>query len=169
MMYVVGNKPHRWRSRCGFSLIEIIVVIAIMSGAMVVAVGLSRHGLAGLHLKGSAHDVVATLRYAREQAVSRQSLFKVVFQVADNRLFLTDELEQFRKPVALNTDVKFRRVRIDGLDVHNRDMVGEVVFFPNGGSNSAEIVLENRKGAKTKIITDILTGAAKVVPTGPGD
>ena len=170
MTYAIGNKPGRpVRAARGFSLVEIIVVIAIISIAMGLTLGLTRYGLAGLHLKGSARDIVTTLRYARERAVAQQATLKVVFQMNENRLYLTDEMNRSRRPLQLNQDVRFRRVRVEGLDIQNRDMVAEIGFFPNGSSTSAEIVLENKKGTKAKIITDLLTGAAKIVPAGPGD
>src|SRR5262249_10729147 len=144
MIYAVGSKRRRPASASGFSLIELIVVLIIMGAATGITVGLWK-GLAGLHLKGSGRDVVTALRYARERAISQQMGMKVVFQLTEQRLFLMDEQGRpFRRPLQLNPDVRFRSVRIDGLDLRNRDLAGELNFFPNGGSNRAEIVLENR-------------------------
>src|SRR5262249_54274790 len=124
-----------------------------------------------LHLKGAARDIVTTLRYARERAVSQQVMYKVIIQTGENenRVTITDDMNRGRRTLQLSSDVWFRRVRINGLDIRNRDMVAEIGFFPNGSSTSAEMVLENKKGSKAKIVTDLLTGAAKVVPADPRD
>ena len=153
----------------GFSLVELLVVLVIIGAAMGLLAGFTRSGLSGLHLRGSARDLVATLRYARERAVTQQVTHKVVFSMQDHKLYVADELERSRRPLQLNPDVRFRRIRIDGVDVRGRDLIGEIVFLPNGSSNPAEIVLENSRGGKMKVVTDLLTGAAKTVPLGPGD
>lgn len=169
MIYAMGKRSVRRPKARGFSLIELLVVLVIMGIALGLTLGLSRYGLTGLHLKGSARDIVTTLRYARERSVAQQAMYKVVFQMSENRVYLTDEMNRSRRAMQLNPDVWFRHVRVEGLDIRNREMVAEIGFFPNGSSTNAEIILENKKGARIKIVTDLLTGAAKIVPLGPGD
>jgi Tfp pilus assembly protein FimT len=127
------------------------------------------HGLDSLRLRASARHVASTLRYAREKAITTQTIYKVGFQVEQNQFYLADEAEVNRKSFSLDKDVRFKSVKIDGAEAAGRARMGEryvlsseINFFPNGSSNSGEIILETAKGSKERIVTDILTGIAKV-------
>lgn len=161
----VGN------SHKGFTLVEIIVVLLIIglaAGTMSLTMG---RGLDSIRLRSSARQIANTLRYAREKAITGQTVYKVGFEVEQNLFYMADEMETTKKSCPLDKDVRFKSVKIDGVESRGKAHAGErfvsvseIYFLPNGSSNSGEIILETAKGSKMKITTDVLTGIAKVVP-----
>ena len=57
------------RTSRGFSLIEIVVVIALIAGATALVAGLLNAGLPGQQLRGAARELAAQMRFARAQAI----------------------------------------------------------------------------------------------------
>lgn len=154
----------------GFTLIELIMVVFILGLAFGIAGVKLSQGLDGLYLKASAKDIVTTLRYAREKAIAEQIVYKVGFDVERNQVYLADEVET-KKTIHLNEKIRLSQVKIDEVEVKARqqigagiylDQVGEISFYPTGSSNKGEIILENTKGSKLRVVTDFLTGSARI-------
>ena len=79
----------RARSICAFTLVEILIVVVIMgiAGALVVP-QLSNAGQ--MTIQAAARMAIADVLYAQGEAVARQSVYKVVFDVDGNSYQLTD-------------------------------------------------------------------------------
>jgi prepilin-type N-terminal cleavage/methylation domain-containing protein len=81
---------HPWaraRSAQGFSLIELIVVVAIMGVLASVAIGITPGIINTAKGQGGASQVSAALRRAREMAVSRRRNVRVTFQGTNQVVF----------------------------------------------------------------------------------
>ena len=76
-------------SRCGFTLVEVLVVVVIIaiSGAVVVPLML-RGGQLGL--QAAVRAVIADMLYAQNDAVAYQTVRQVVFESQGNRYRITD-------------------------------------------------------------------------------
>lgn len=71
--------------RSGFTLVELLVVLAIMAGVF----GLAAYGFAGHNarrqaVQGAAHELAATFRTARALAMERKATFAVVFHLQND-------------------------------------------------------------------------------------
>lgn len=72
----------------GFSLIELVIVLVIMSFVFaVVGPGIMR-GLSGVTLKTAVKKVASALRYAHSQAVNRAQPYSVIFDQNQNRIVI---------------------------------------------------------------------------------
>ncbi|HUT85120.1 MAG TPA: prepilin-type N-terminal cleavage/methylation domain-containing protein, partial [Thermodesulfobacteriota bacterium] len=78
----------KWHSK-GFTLIELIIVLVIVSiMAAMVSPTISR-SLASLQLKTAARKVAAALRYARTQAIAQAEDYQAVFSFDERQVTIS--------------------------------------------------------------------------------
>jgi general secretion pathway protein H len=140
--------------RSGFSLIELIVVLAVMGFVLVLIVGYKAPWSSALNLRGTAAELAAGLRLARSEAI------------ADNR------------PVVLAVDLANHRYRIDSAPMRQiptrlsialltvngerrTATIGDIRFNPDGSSTGGRIVLADG-GRRIAVGVDWLTGRVTV-------
>ncbi len=70
----------------GFTLIELVVVLVIMSFLFAIVGPAVMKGLSGITLKTAVKKVASALRYARSQAVNRDQSYSVIFDREQNRV-----------------------------------------------------------------------------------
>jgi general secretion pathway protein H len=119
----------------GFTLLELLVVLAIATLLLAIAPPLITSAIPGVELKTSARRVAAGLRLAREEAIrsGRDITFTLDLQAR------TFEVEgRFRKG-KLPQDLKLK------LEAAQKEMLdedrGAVRFFPDGSSTGGRVIL----------------------------
>jgi general secretion pathway protein H len=132
----------------GFSLVELIVVIAILSVALTAAVPLAtslRHSMA---LDVAAREVTLGLRAARSAAI---------YGNKEANFMLDGATGQYWSDVAPVN----KRLPAQVVVSSAQRTVGQIRFFPDGGASGGTIVLrEARRSAAIEI--DALTGRTSV-------
>ena len=125
--------------RGGFTLLELVVVLAIVAAvAGVVAVQLSSASGA-VHVKAAARELASALRYARSRAIAEQRETAVVLDARKHRY----------PGVALELVVG----QAEALDEHR----GAVRFYPDGSSSGARLRL--MAGGRSQVVdVDWMTG-----------
>ena len=93
------NKSRRIRAAGGFSLIELIIVLAIMALVLGMAAPRIAKDMAVLHLRTTAKQVAASLRWARSQALSTGKTYNAIFDCNGQRVIISDYAG------ALDTDI----------------------------------------------------------------
>jgi general secretion pathway protein H len=138
----------------GFSLIELLVVLAVMGFALVLIAGYKAPWSRSLGLAGTAAELASGLRLARSQAI------------ADNR------------PVAFALDLSCHRYRVGGeaprslpaemsialLTVNGEKLgatLGDIRFNPDGSSTGGRITLADGT-RRVAVGVDWLTGRVTV-------
>jgi prepilin-type N-terminal cleavage/methylation domain-containing protein len=91
----------RMRSARGFSLIELIIVVAIIGVLASIAIGVTPGIINSTKGKGGAAQVSGALRRARELAISRRRNVRVTFQAPNQVVF-----DQINVPVATLTRIE---------------------------------------------------------------
>jgi len=74
--------------KSGFTLIELIIVIGIISSVTVISTLSIGNFLSQTHLKSSAEDIASTLRWARRLAITKRANYKVVFDTERGRYWI---------------------------------------------------------------------------------
>ena len=133
----------------GFTLIELIVVLAVMSLLIASVPIVMSGGLAGLELKAAARDVADTLRHARGRAIARND--EITFSVDDRSGRYG--LGQGQREGVLG----------EGMEVTMRpeSMAGEIRFYPDGGSTGGQITI-SRNEQRYDVRVDWLTGQVTI-------
>ena len=171
----------------GFTLLEILVVLIIIS-IVAALVGLNIGGfMGGAGLKASAKRISISLRYARSEATAQKKPYTAVFDFDQNLFSLsagregsvegeetfveTDTSSSSNQDTAVDGEKsKFKSLLIYRLPEETRferAILGEetydsgrfkIVFFPSGNCTGGEITLINDREQRFIIKADFITG-----------
>lgn len=141
------------RRRAGFTLIETIVVLAIIGVVAGTATQLLRPPSDRLRLERSARAVCATLRATRARAIATNSETTFTVDIF-NKTYASPASGGGRLPA--DAAITFDIANTQRLS----PVLGGITFFPDGTSTGGDIVL---KLPDTRAIIDVnwLTGGAK--------
>jgi prepilin-type N-terminal cleavage/methylation domain-containing protein len=144
----------------GFTLLELMMVVLVIALVLSVSYPSLSRGSTALHLRATGRDVLNIFRYAREKAVTEQTGMKITVDRQNQQLVLSDNLGDGKRSYAPPNDVKIERITLAGEEIVDGPMV--VRFLPNGGSDSAEVLLRSRTGLFLRVLTDPITGGARI-------
>jgi general secretion pathway protein H len=138
----------------GFTLMELLVVLAIIGLLLAAAPALIGAARPGIDARSAAIAIADALRAARSLAVATGRETRLTFDIADGRYGI--------EPGGPERDLP------QGMVVHFRGSRGEVTassagvrFFPDGTSTGAELLLAYR-GHEHRILAHWLTGRVSV-------
>lgn len=139
---------------CGFSLIELLVVFAIMGLVLVLIVGYRIPWSSSLSLRGTAAELAADLRLARSQAIVDNHPVVLALDVATHRYRVGNG------PIrVLPSQFLISLLTISGEK--RGANLGDIRFNPDGSSTGGRIVLAS-DGRSVAIGIDWLSGRVRI-------
>ena len=141
--------------RCsGFTLIEVIVTLAILGFALVLVAGYKPPWSSGLGLKGVASELSSGLRLARSEAIAsnRQVRFDLD---ATGHVYRVGAGAERRLPANLSIEL------LTIIGENRGASVGDIRFNPDGSSTGGRIALADGK-RRVAVGVDWLTGRVSV-------
>lgn len=138
----------------GFSLIELVVVLAVMGFVLVLIVGYRAPWSSGLSLEGTAAELASNLRLARSQAIAENRPVALALDLAGHRYRVGSDPERPLPPklsIGLLTVTGERRSAT----------AGDIRFNPDGSSTGGRITLA-AGGRHVAVGVDWLTGRVTV-------
>jgi general secretion pathway protein H len=150
----VRKTPREGRSMAGFTLIELVVVLAITTLLLVGATAFFHGPQAHAALESSAREIASGFRAAREEAILRGRPEIVVVDVVSGAWRCPGSQPRYLPRgvrailFAQDTDVDGRRR-------------GLIRFYPDGSSSGGGVSLE-AEGLQYKILVDWLTGGVTI-------
>ncbi len=157
-MAVAGRRPAGAmgglvRAR-GFSLIEVMVAVALVALAGALAAGVLGNGFGRLEVRSAVQDVAGNLRHARALAIAsgRPQSFEID---PDARTWRAGADRSGRLPERI--EVVFTGAR----EVQPRPGEGAIVFFPDGASTGGRVALVSGS-ARWHVDVAWLTGEVRV-------
>jgi prepilin-type N-terminal cleavage/methylation domain-containing protein len=161
----------------GFTLIEIMVVVAIMAIVMAMGVPFAYRALHKEGLIAAVGDVVEVCSNARARAIMRGTMTEVVFHPKSRTLEVSgagatggEPLQAGAMPVSpsgsgLSAHIS-DRINIEMLDVNLSEYkdaeTARVRFYPNGTCDEMTLILHSDQNEWRKISLEITTSLASV-------
>lgn len=124
----------RERRERGFTLIEILAVVALIALAITVVSVSVGSGLSGARVKAASRDLVAALRYTRGQAIVKREQQTLAVDVEQRRYRAPG-----RKWVELPRDMTMKL--FTARSELEEEGVGRIRYFPDGSSTGGHIDL----------------------------
>jgi len=141
--------------RCrGFTLIEVIVTLAILGFALVLVAGYKPPWSSGLGLKATAAELASGLRLARSEAIVRNRPVAFSLDVTGHRYRVGSRAE---RPLPANLSLELLTIAGENREA----AVGDIRFHPDGSSTGGRISLADRQ-RRMAVGVDWLTGRISV-------
>ena len=136
----------------GFTLLELLLVLAIAAMAAAIVIPSLPGALDSSRLRGSAGEVRATLNLARTLAVSESRSRYVAFDLDNGEYGIGGDNVTWRLP----EKIRIASVRL-GDSTADRGTV-RVRFYPDGSADEANVAISLQEGGTLRVRIDPLTG-----------
>ena len=144
----------------GFTLLELMVVLAIAAVMMTIVPPMISRALPGAELKSASRQLAAGLRMARNQALVSRRDARLILDLEKHRFEITGRKRSHSIPESLKIDlltVESERLGDDRAGIR---------FFPEGGSTGGRITLTQGSRA-LGVDVDWLTGKVRILDVEP--
>ena len=139
----------------GFTLLELLIVLAVVSGTTAVVLTLARPSTASLEPRRTALEMAASLRNARSHAIEFNQETSFTLDMKGRNFWTT--ISDRRLPVPATLDLSMTSAKT-AVPVSDR---GQISFFSDGSSSGGTVVL-TAGGREATVEVNWLTGAPRV-------
>ena len=154
---LVGNERLSRPSReAGMTLVELVIVLAILSLAVSLVAPRFGNWSDQWILRGAAEKVAQTVRYARTRALFEQSYYVVEIEPATRMVRVFNPASGFSRGFTLPSGVK-----VDDGENPVPPVV-RLLLPPSGVVEERNLWLSNRHGSKFRVHVDFLLGAPAI-------
>jgi type II secretion system protein H len=164
-MWSAGKMSHDDHGSRGFSLIELIVVLVIVSLLTALATPSLTKTLQRMELKTASKKISAILRFCRSESVNKNRITLASFDTEAHLVSilsaeLGEEKSTLERSYPIPQDVEVGKIEVGKTLMETSHPSFE--FYPNGGSNGGSAVIRREQGGAFFIQVDFLTGAVKL-------
>jgi prepilin-type N-terminal cleavage/methylation domain-containing protein len=141
------------RNRRGVTLLEMLIVVAIVAAIVSVSFPSLTAGLAGVRLSSAAGSAASFLTSALNNVDRREQAAAVVIAPKENALSVF---------TAASGDKPFKRLVMPAGVTIEGEEPRRFLLFPGGACPRIVVVLKNEKGARRSIRIDPVTAVPKI-------
>jgi general secretion pathway protein H len=142
------------KADAGFTLFEVLVVLAIVGLVTAVVAPVLFRGLAGTQARAVAYEIAAALRQARGEAVAQNTDVAVTFDLS-RRAYAVERSRP--KPVPDGVAMELYAATVEQLDAAS----GGIRFFPDGSATGGQVTIGDGT-ARYAVDVDWLTGRVSI-------
>lgn len=152
----------RRRTQSGLTLMEMLIVVAIIGVMIGVAFPSITAGIETLRLRSATDEIVSVFNSAMNRADRRQIVVEVVIERVAGRLVFASADPGYRRELTMPDGVTIERVLpvIPNLDDR---LPRQFLIHPGGTVPRIGLELKNRRNVRRIVSVDPITGAAQVV------
>jgi len=147
-------------STSGLTLIEMVVVIALISLMVGVSFPAITSGIDSLRLNAATNAVVSFLDYGLSRAERRQQMVDITISKADNSLEMHSSERGFYRKMQLPEGVSIVQVLPQLPD--NPGLTRDFLLYPGGTVPPFGLELINRRNVERVVRVDAITGVPHV-------
>ena len=149
------------RTSTGFTLLEALMVLAILGLVAALTLPTLRRPPDKLRLEAATRTLMSALRFSRVEAIARNDDVIVTIHV-DRRILESSTGSAIQIDQEISVEVIFAAAE------RRRGSAGAIRFFPDGTSSGGDIILTLNK-RRARISVNWLTGEARLdlAPNGP--
>jgi len=146
----------------GFTLIEMMIVIAVLAIVAAIAIPNFMSLLPGIRLNGAARQVMGDLMAARMKAVKQNNRFRVFFNNPGTNEYTILDDDNNNNSADTGEATATKNIQDNYHDV-TFSSTGNPIFTPRGTANTGgTITLTNSKGQQKKVKVHSFTGRVKI-------
>ena len=145
----------------GFTLIELIAVVALIALATAIVLSTTTGGIESARIRAASKELVAALRYTRTQAITKRESQALTIDVEQR-----SSTAPGRKTIELPRQLELKLLTAAQEQVD--DGVGRIRVFPDGASTGGHVELIYGD-ARWRIDVNWLTGEVLLQPLGQTD
>ena len=166
LRYLYLNRFIRYKPsgiRCGFTLIEIIIVVVILAIATMTAIPLMSSG-GSVQIRSAANMIAADMEYARSMSISRGQNYSVVFDKNTESYRIEDQSNNviphpvkkgFDYIINFQNDSRLNKVDITNVNFNSTD---RVEFDCLGSPDNGGTISLDANGPTVIITVEPITG-----------
>lgn len=141
------------KSRKGFSLIELIIVIGLISILSAVALFGWQAYRNNANLRTAARDIATDIANTKQKVVSEGVQYRITFSTAANNYIIERGTATGAPYVTVDTKSPTTAGAGSGLSITSANFSGasQVLFFSRGTLSFGTVVLQNSKGSQATI------------------
>lgn len=135
----------------GFTLIEILLVLAIFAMTVALVAPAVTSGIKTVRLRGTAKKITTMLKYARNLAISERKVYYSRV-LPDEFILVAGKEGKLKKKITIPEEVEIKASYGD-----------TIIFYPSGNSSGGLLKVRDRKGEDFySISVEPLSGRARV-------
>ena len=152
----------RRKTQRGVTLLEMLVVVAIIGVMVGIAFPAITSGIDSLRIRSASDEIVSTFNSAMIRADRRQVAVEIIIDRAHNRLFFASADPGYRRELTMPDGVTIEHVYplIPNLD---ESLPRQFLIHPGGTVPRLGLELKNRRNMHLIVSVDPITGGAQVV------
>jgi prepilin-type N-terminal cleavage/methylation domain-containing protein len=156
----VGKHNSQRKAQAGITLLEMLVVMAIISLLAGISFPAISAGLDSVRLASAANSVVSFLNAALNRAERRQQVMEVTISVRENALSLYSAEPGFERKLEMPDGVRIEEIlpRLEEEEQGPR----RFLLMPGGTAPRIGIQIGNRRGARRIVSVDPAIGMPQV-------
>lgn len=155
------------RSRRGVTLVEMMVVVAIIALIAGISFPAVTSGIESMRLSQATRSVVQFLNAGLNRAERRQTVVEITISKGDNALWLRST-EGWEKKLDLPEGVRIVDVLPNDIPSADADVARTFAIFPGGTTPKFGVKLANRRGTERLVSVDPITGVPRIEVPGRG-
>ena len=154
--------PHPLAPALGFTLLELLIVMAVLGVLTAVAYPSIGRGMGTLRLRTASREIAAAIRLARSKALREQQAYYLQFDLRKGQVGLSSEDLKYQRSFSLPEGVVFRRAALLGEDSGPFSTDRVYYFAPNGLGENIEVIIANSHGRQMRIIQNSMVSSPKI-------